>query len=228
MNKVMFTVYESYNNIFNNPLEKLTMIIRYIKVTSWKNRLIIASMPASLFICLLLFVTNYYVLSAVTIFTGYLVYTLFDSYLKHDILQNNAIHKFKKNYDEEVAIWLHILEYKLQLSLTDLDNIVILEEIVRNEIENVSRKKSFGTRMSTSIQIYLFPVLTFLGGILLSRSITLEYLDIVILGTVWFFLLLAIINVLAQTIFDFSSLTKLRDILSLLLEHKLRTISSQK
>ncbi|MCZ8537330.1 hypothetical protein M9R32_09075 [Paenisporosarcina quisquiliarum] len=228
MNKVMFTVYESYNNIFNDPLKKLTMIFRYIKVTSWKNRLIIASMPASLFICLFLFVTNYYVLSAVTIFTGYLVYTLFDSYLKHDILQNNAIHKFKKNYDEEVAIWIHILEYKLQLSLTDLDNILILEEIVRNEIENVSRKKSFGTRMSTSIQIYLFPVLTFLGGILLSRSITLEYLDIVILGTVWFFLLLAIINVLAQTIFDFSSLTKLRDILSLLLEHKLRIISSQK
>lgn len=224
----MFTVYESYNNIFNDPLKKLTMIFRYIKVTSWKNRLIIASMPASLFICLFLFVTNYYVLSAVTIFTGYLVYTLFDSYLKHDILQNNAIHKFKKNYDEEVAIWIHILEYKLQLSLTDLDNILILEEIVRNEIENVSRKKSFGTRMSTSIQIYLFPVLTFLGGILLSRSITLEYLDIVILGTVWFFLLLAIINVLAQTIFDFSSLTKLRDILSLLLEHKLRIISSQK
>lgn len=228
MNKVMFTVYESYNNIFNDPLKKLTMIFRYIKVTSWKNRLIIASMPASLFICLLLFVNNNYVLSAVTIFTGYLVYTIFDSYLKHDILQNNSIHKFKKNYDEEVAIWLHMLEYKLQLSVTDLDNIVILEEIVRNEIENVSRKKSFGTRMSTSIQIYLFPVLTFLGGILLSRSITLEYLDIVILGTIWFFLLLAIINVLAQTIFDFSSLTKLRDILSLLLEHKLRIISSQK
>ena len=228
MNKVMFTVYESYNNIFNDPLKKLTMIFRYIKVTSWKNRLIISTMPASLFICLFLFITNYYVLSAVSIFTGYLVYTLFDSYLKHDILQNNAIHKFKKNYDEEVAIWIHILEYKLQLSLTDLDNMLVLEEIVRNEIENVSKKKSFGTRMSTSIQIYLFPVLTFLGGILLSRSITLEYLDIVILGTVWFFLLLAIINVLAQTIFDFSSVTKLRDILSLLLEHKLRIISSSK
>ena len=227
MNKVMFTVYESYNNIFN-PLEKLTMIFRYIKVSNWKNRLIISSLPASLLICLLLFLANYYILSAVTIFTGYLVYALFDSYLKHDILRNNAIYKFKKNYDEEVAVWIHMLEYKLQISLTDLDNILILEEIVRNEIENVSRKKSFGTRMSTSIQIYLFPVLTFLGGILLSGSITLEYLDIVILGTVWFFLLLAIINVLAQTIFDFSSITKLRDILSLFLEQKLRIISSQK
>lgn len=226
MNKVMFTIYECYNSVFN-PLKIVTMIFRYLGVTSWKNRLLLATMPASLILCLFLYFNQSYVLSAIAIFTGYLVYALFESYLKHDLKRTNAIYHFKKNYDEEVEIWIYMLEYKLKLSLSDLSNLLILEEILRNEIENVTRRKSIGTRMSSSIQIYLFPLLTFLGGILLSRSITLEYLDIVILGFFWFFLLLAIINIVAHTIFDFSSLHKLRDILSLLLEHKLKVTSSQ-
>lgn len=226
MNKVMYTVYECYKEVFN-PLEIVTSIFRYIKITNWKNRLILATMPTSLLVCLFLYFNNYFVLSTLTIFTGYLVYAIFECYLKHDISINNSIYHFKQDYEEEVSTWINLLEQKLHFSLMDLNNLQMLEVIVRNEIENTMTKKSFGTRMSSSIQIYLIPLLSFLGGILFSQSITIQYLDMVFLGIVWFFLLLAIINVMAHTIFDFSSQTKLRDILSLLLEIKLNIISSQ-
>lgn len=226
MNKVMFTMYDSYNTIFN-PLQTFDLIFQYVKVTNWKNRMLLASMPACFQICLFLYFNQYYLLSALSIVIGYILFELFETYLKHDIIHSNSIHHFVKDYDEEVTLWLTVLEKKLQLSMRDLTNVLTLEEIVRNEIENTSRKKTFGSRISTSIQTYLFPLLTFLGGMLLSRSITLEYLDVAILGVIMFALFLVIINILAHTLFDFSSQTKLRDILSLLLEQKLNIVASR-
>lgn len=226
MNKVMFTMYDSYNTIFN-PHQTCGLIFQYIKVTNWKNRMLLASMPACFQICLFLYFNQYYLLSALTILIGYILFELFETYLKHDIIHSNSIHHFVQEYDEEVNQWLSVLEEKLQLSMRDLTNVLTLEEIVRNEIENVTTKKSFGSRISNSIQTYFFPLLTFVGGILLSRSITLEYLDVAFLGIIMFALFLVIINILAHTLFDFSSQTKLRDILSLLLEQKLKIVANR-
>ena len=220
MNRIMDELYNSYDSVFGAK-SQMKNIFQYVKTSNWIVKLIFYSIPSlGILALILLWLEKLSIVFAVLIPIILIPY-FGGIYIKKNIEESASKELF--SYEQKFKEWTAKFENKTNISLDNSAKVLVLEEIVRNEMDSELNKPTFIKKVVVPTKNLIFPLSSFIVGLLISDNVTLDVVSFLLVGVIILFLVVFSFNLLSFNFYEFSRTNKIREILGLVLECKLHS-----